>query len=145
MATKARGGFGTKLYRGRGDSGPETFDLVQECGDIQFPRLTPDTVEVTNQDSPGGFHEFVPTGTVAAGDVGVSFNFIQGDAVQQSLMADAATKTVRNFRIVLPSGTMRWSFAAIVKAEEAGGPIKEAMKRSVTLQITGQPVYEAHP
>lgn len=141
-ATQARGGFGTKLLR---DSGGGTFVIVAEVGDINGPTVTQLTEDATNQDSPNGWSEKVSLGLKEAGDVTLTLHFLQDDAGQNQLRLDAESFTLRNFRIVFPSGTKRKSFSAFVTSVGAGYPVRGKMMSDVTLSITGAVINEAHP
>lgn len=144
MATKARGGFGAKLYR-EDVPGGGSFSPITEVTDINGPSLTHQTQDVTNMDSPNGWVEKIPLLIKEAGDVTFETNLIDNDASQANMLSDFKSGTVRNWRLVYPSGTRRVSFAAMVGNISQTIPVKGAMKRPITLTITSEPVFEANP
>lgn len=142
MATQARGGFGTKLYR---DDGSGTFAAVAEVMDINGPEVSHVIEDATNMDSPNGWAEKIAVGVKEAGDVSFQMNLLQDDSTQNALLADVGSGTKRNFRIVLAGGTKRWAFAGFVAKIGQSYPMRGKMVNDVTITITGQPVKEAHP
>lgn len=142
MATQARGGFGTKLYR---DNGSGTFTAIAEIGDINGPELTQIMEDATNMDSPNGWGEKIAVGLREAGDVSFQMHLLQDDSTQNALLSDLGASTLSNFRIVLAGGTKRWSFSGYVTKIGQSYPLKGKMMNDVTIAITGRPVKEAHP
>lgn len=142
MATQARGGFGTKLYR---DNGSGTFTAIAEIGDINGPELTQIMEDATNMDSPNGWGEKIAVGLREAGDVSFQMHLLQDDSTQNALLSDLGASTLSNFRIVLAGGTKRWAFSGYVTKIGQSYPLKGKMMNDVTIAITGRPVKEAHP
>lgn len=134
--SQAMAAYGTLLKRGDGGS-PETFTVIAEVLDIKPPSFSADTEEVTHQESPGGFKEYVVT-LLDAGEVTFDVNFIPTDASHQGLLSDLQARAKRNFQLVFPDGTT-WTFAAYVTGFEPDAPVGGKLSASVTLKVTGQP------
>lgn len=143
MATQAKAGFGTRLHRGNGATPTETFTPIAECLDVTGPELQGMTEDVTSSDSPGAFVERIPT-VRDGGQVTLALNFLESDSSQALLRGDLVNGAVRNFRIVLPGAQKRWSFVGIVTALGHEYPLKGKQAVDVTIEITGQPVFENH-
>jgi len=142
-ATRAKGGFGTRLYK---DDGSGTFPtIVAEIKDIQGPEWSLLMEDATNQDSPNGWAEKVPTGLKEAGDVTFQMNFLDADASQLGLRADLKAATVRNYRIVFPGAGKRISFVGYVSKIGAQHPVRGLMVSDVVITTTGEPILENHP
>ena len=144
MATKAKGGFGAKLYR-EDSPGSNTFSIVAEAKDFSGPARTHQTADVTNMDSPNGWVENIALGIKEAGDLTFDCNLVDSDTSQANLIADLNSGTLRNWRLVYPSGAKRVAFSAYVASLGNSVPVKGAMTLSVTLKISGQVVTETHP
>ena len=135
-ASQGMSAFGTLLKRGDGGS-PENFTVIAEVGDIKPPAFSVDTEEVTHQQSPGGFKEYVAT-LLDAGEVTFDLNFIPTDTSHQALLSDMQARVKRNYQVVFPEGTT-WTFSAFVTAFESDAPTGGKLSASVTLKVTGQP------
>lgn len=130
--------FGTLLQRGDG-SDPEVFSTIAEVQDIKPPALSADTEEVTHQDSPNGWKEYLPT-LLDAGEVTFDLNFIPTDTGHTALITDMTSRVKRNFKVVFPDGST-WSFAAYVTGFEPDAPVSGKLSASVTLKVTGAPTF----
>lgn len=133
---------GTLLQIGDGAS-PEVFTNIAEVMDISGPSFSLDTAEVTHQESPGNFKEYIPT-LLDGGEVSMEINFLTTEATHGQaaggLLADMVARNVRNFKIAFPeSPSVEWAFAAIITAFELDSAMADQQKASVTLKITGQP------
>jgi hypothetical protein len=140
-ATRAKTGFGTRIYRGDGASPTETFVAIAEIGDVSGPELRLQTEDATHMESPNGYVEKIPT-IREAGDVTFDMHLIEGEITQSPLFDDLNESALRNFRLVFPSGGTRIAFKAYVTSIGPSFPVKGKMVRSVTLSITGKPVEE---
>jgi len=138
--TNAKTGFGTKVFRGDGAT-PEVFVAIAEIGDVSGPEKRLQTEDATHMESPNGYVEKIAT-IREAGDVTFDAHLIEGDTTHSPLFEDLDSGTVRNFRLVFPSGTTRISFSAFVTAIGPSFPVKGKMVRSITLSVTGKPVEE---
>lgn len=139
--TQARGGFGTRIYRYNGTA----WESIGEVRDVNGPTLTGIVEDATHMESPNGWEERVHVGVKSAGEVTFALQLVQSDAMQAALRADLSEGTLREWRLVLPSGTRRIAFDAYVTTMGNAFPLKGIMTRDITFTITGEPVEEAHP
>lgn len=140
-ATKAKTGFGTKIFRGDGATPSETFVAIAEIGDVSGPELRLQTEDATHMESPDAYVEKIPT-IREAGDVTFDMHLIESETTHSPLFDDLNAGTLRNFRLVFPSAATRISFKAFVTSIGPTFPVKGKMVRSVTLSVTGKPVEE---
>lgn len=141
-AHKAKGGFGTKLFR---DDGTGTFVAVADCKDFNGPTLGSVIEDATHMESPNGWEEKVHVGLKNAGDLTFQMHLVQDDATQNPLYLDQAAGTLSNYRLVFPSGTKRLAFTAYVANIGHTFPVKGVMMNDVTLSISGKVSKETHP
>ena len=133
MAASATHSKGTKIKRGDGGS-PEVFTAIGQITGISgLGSGTPKEIDITNLDSEG--MEFL-MGLPNEGSMSVSLNWASTDAQQAGLWADRAAKTLRNFQILFPDGTL-FSFAALVTVFNLKAPINEKIDVDMTLRISG--------
>lgn len=141
MPSIATSSFGTLLQIGDGGA-PENFVTISEVLDISGPALSLSTAETTNQDSTGGWEEFVGT-ILRSGEVTFDVNFLPTDATQSfaaGLILDMVNRTLRNFQLIFTdAGTTTWAFAALVTGFEPSAPVDGKLSASVGLKISGQP------
>jgi hypothetical protein len=140
-ATLARGGFGTKIFR---DDGTGTFVAIAELGDISGPGESQMIEDATHMESPDGFAEKIAVGVRETGDLTFSMHLLIDDAGHNALYTDMRASTKRNFRLVHPAGTKRWSFAGFVQSIGQSYPLKGKLVNDVTITITGKAVLEAN-
>lgn len=143
MPTAARAAFNTSLEKGNG-ANPEVFTRIAEVKDISGPAGRRLFEEATNMDSPGGWAEWVPT-TLEAGDVTFQLNLLQDNVTHRGLVTDRDSGTLRNWRLVHPSGTRRISFSGYVQEIGHESPVKGIQMTPVSIKITGPIVHENHP
>lgn len=148
MPTNAYAGPGFQLSYEDPDV-PGVFIPVAQCRDIDGPEETTEFVDITNQDSSGGFRERAPTlqdgGTVTFDVVG------DPGAASQRALADLKHNKIRTrWRVTYPESTQGdddgWVtlFAAYVSGWKFSYPYGDVFTRTVTLQVDG-PVEEVAP
>lgn len=142
--TKARGGFGTIIQRGGGETPTEIFTPISEVLDIDGPEQKLMTEDATNMESPNGWVEKISLGVKEAGNVTFQMHFLPDDTTHALLRSDLNLGTKRNFRIVVAGATKRWEFAGFVETIGASHPVKGKMVRPVSIVITGEPVLVAN-
>lgn len=139
-------GYGTLLKMGDGAE-PEVYTTVAEVKDIGGPEMEADVIEVTNQDSTGGWKEFI-AGLLDAGEVTFDVNWLPGDATQDAttgLVSVMFARVKRNFRLQWPgTGAGKvCTFPALVTGISPDSPVDDANTASITLKVTGPPVFSA--
>lgn len=130
-------GLGIELRIGDG-ADPEVFTEIPGCGNFGGPGDTRDTVDVTSHSSTGGYREFI-TGLRDGGEVSCDINWLFDDPAQLALETAKASDDAGNFQMYFPMATANnlLSFAGLVTGLEWDGPIDDAVKRSLTVKITG--------
>lgn len=140
--TTARSGGKSQLQMGDG-AGPEVFTLLGEIRDINGPDRTKDVDDATHMNSDNGYSESIST-LLHGGTVTVDLNFDPEADTYPDLVTAMEDPDPTNFRLVLPAATgMRFAFAAHVTALGSVIPFAGRMALSLTLTITGKPVFEA--
>ena len=134
--------FGSFLKRGDGGS-PETFTTIAEILTLPFPKLSHETIEVTNHSSTGGWREFKP-GLKDGGEFSIDVNYLPTDATHNAttgMLYDlAANNGTRNYQIVMSNALSNvWAFSAIVTGFEVDASIDSQLKATITFKVTGQP------
>lgn len=136
-------GFLLQVSSTAGDSG--TFTTVAEVKDITGPSVSVDIVDVTNQDSPGGYEEIIPT-IRRAGEVDFDVNFNPTNGTHDGttgLIFLANNKVKRGWRLQLQdSGNHYWAFDAYVIGFQTKAPVAGVLTGTTKLRITGQPTLK---
>lgn len=136
---------GTLLKKGDG-GGPEVFTTVAMVKSITGPTLQGEDIDITNQDSPGGFREFI-NGLIDPGELSFEINYDPGDATHDAatgLLGDLTSRSVINWELIFPdTGSTKWTFSGSVKSFEANIPVDDVLSASITIKITGLPVFNA--
>ena len=120
MATQARGGFGTIIYRQDGS----TWTSVGEVRDVSGPALSAVIEDATNMESPNGWAERVAVGVKEAGEVTFAMNLVADNSLQTALRSDLNAGTARSWRIVFPGGGRRISFTGFVSNLGPAMPVR---------------------
>jgi predicted secreted protein len=140
--TNAIGGPGFLLQLGSvaGDGG--TFTTLGEVKDITGPAVSLDVIDVTNQDSPGGYEEIIPS-IRRAGEVTFDVNFNPADGTHDAttgLVFLANNKTKRGWRLWMQDeDDSYWAFDAYVTGLQMKAPVAGVLAATTTLRITGMP------
>lgn len=119
-----------------GTDGAEVFTTVAECKSYSGPELSQDTIEVTHMESPNAYREYIAS-LLDAGQFTFDMNFTNV-AAQTALITDLESRVRRNFQLVFTAstGTVTWSFAALVLNINFNFQIQEALSAAVTLKLT---------
>lgn len=136
-------GFLLQLGSTAGDTG--AFTTVAEVKDINGPAVSLDVIDVTNQDSAGGYEEIIPS-IRRAGEVDFDVNFDPTSGTHDAvtgLVYLANNKTKRGWRLQMQdTGSHYWSFDAYVVGLQMKAPVAGVLSASVKLRITGQPTIK---
>lgn len=139
-------GFLLQLGSAAGDAG--TFATVAEVKDISGPAVSLDVIDVTNQDSPGGFEEIIPS-IRRAGDVDFDVNYDPTNATHDDtagMMFLAKNKTKRGYRLQLQDTDDEYiKFDAYVVNFMIKAPVAGVLTATVKLRVTGQIALVANP
>lgn len=139
-------GYGSLIKMGDGTPVTEIFSTIAEVKSIGGPKLSADTVDVTNLDSVGGFEEIIPT-LLHSGEVSLELNFLPADATQDGatgLISKWVARTLTSFQIIFSdSASTQWDFKAYVTSFEPSVGVDAANSASVTLKVSGQVTFVA--
>lgn len=141
MSTQARIGYGTLFASGNGAS-PEVFTTLGEVTNITPPGWSRDTVDATNEQSPGAHREFI-AGLADAGEVAIDINYVPGGAAAASIEAEKALtgpSAAITRRITFPDGSYL-TFVGILSGAEPDAPIDDKMSASLTFKVSGVPTF----
>jgi predicted secreted protein len=138
MTSAAFWAYGSKMQYGNG-AGPEVFADIAEVLDINPPAMERDDIEVTNQQSTGGWREFIP-GWRDGGEVEFNCNWLPTNSTQDEatgILESFNDNVLHNWKIVLPDGTSTISFAGFLTGFEPDLPLEEQGQLSITIKVSG--------
>lgn len=131
---------GPGFFLQRGDGTPGNYTTVSEVHDINGPAAKTDITDVTNQSSPGGFEEVIPT-IRRSGEITFDINYNPDDATHDNvtgIQADLNNKTLRYWRVTYPVTNKKRTFTGYVIGFQEKAPINGVLTASLTIKITGQ-------
>lgn len=140
MTTQAIKSQGVQLKRGDGATPTEAFTLVAEITQFTGPQQTAKAIPATSLDSTS--HEYIP-GLRDGGQLAFDCNYVPGDAGQQGVLADLAAGTKRNYQLLLTDQATptKITFATVVTSHVIKGQVDDKVMASMSLKISGVPVY----
>src|SRR5262245_27903911 len=155
-ATNARLAQGTRLLVADTASPAASASRhIAEVTSISGPTMTSDLIDVTSQESSGGFREKI-IGLTDPGEL--SFDIFFNQTLQSHIHTNAAppggllyifsSKSIKYWQLWLPpsSGVTPmgiWQFAGVVNGFELDASVDDALKASVTLALSGLPLFGA--
>ncbi len=142
MTTSAQIGYGTILRIGDGQTPTEAFTDIAELLEATGPNRTADVIDATHMASPGARREKI-YGLLDDGQVTASLHYLPGDSSQDLLAEARENRAPVNFQLAFGATGQRASFTAIVSNLSPTAPLDQKMTMSVTLDITGEVVFEA--
>ena len=119
------------------------YTTVAEVKDIKGPQIKLDVIDVTNQSSPNGYEEVIPS-LRRSGDLTFDCNFNPTDPTLNQttgLLAALNARALTPFRLLLNDvdNTM-WSFTGYVVGFDQNAPVTGVLSASVTIKVSGPPV-----
>jgi len=138
--------YGTLIKRGDG-AATEVFTTVLKVRDIGGPAYSVDIVDVTANDSSGGWEEVAPT-ILRTGDF--TFNAVRNDRSTShstaGIRGDMIAKRKVNWRVYSPpstatSGFDKLAFAGYLTGMSQTDPMGDAKQLDVTIKPTGTPTW----
>lgn len=144
--TNAISGPGFLLQLGTTTTDDGSFTTVAEVKDITGPAVSLDVIDVTNQDSPGGYEEIVPS-IRRAGEVDFDVNFnpahgTHDDATGLIFLANNKIKRAWRLQLNDPGGHY-WAFAGYVVGFQTKAPVAGVLAGTTKLRVTGQPLLKS--
>lgn len=138
MTSSAFWAFGSILQLGNGAT-PEVFSAIAEITELVPPKMSKDSIEVTNHDSTNAWREFLP-GMRDGGEVTLTANWLPTNATQDGttgILESFTDDDNHNWKIIAPDTIITISFSGHVTAFEPELPMEEQGKLSVTIKISG--------
>jgi predicted secreted protein len=142
MTTNAKIGYGN-LFQLFQAAPANDFVTVAEVTSITMPPQQRDAIEATHTESPEGWREFIP-GLKNAGEVKLEMNFVAASDSDSLIRSTFDSDDLTRARILFrspDSPTEAITMDVIVTNYEVSGPIADKMVASVTLKISGKPVW----
>lgn len=145
--TEAVLGYTTSLQRGEGeDFASAVWTDIGEVTDLTVWDASRDTVEVTNHRSPGFSIESIP-GLIDWGSASFELNavpkYLADETHPQGTLLESFKSAGNSpWRVVFPDGT-GVNFLASLTSYSLTAPVKDVMKLSCELKISGSPEFTA--
>ncbi len=133
--------YGTALAIQRLQTG--SYTNLTNLKDISGPDVNAEQIDVTTHDSADFFAEFV-TGIADGGEVSFDVVFDPTSAAHELMYNDVAARQLHNFKLILPGGGAsvgNIAFAGVFTKMSFGAPVKDGLMASVTIKVSGKPVY----
>jgi len=143
-ALNAKLAIGTKVYMANDGSGAGKV-LVGEVTSISGPTMSSDLIDVTSQESTGGFREKI-IGLTDPGELSFDIFFNQNLPSHDEtagLLYVFVNKLSKYWQLELPASMGVWQFQGIVNGFELDASVDDALKASVTIAISGLPSFAA--
>jgi hypothetical protein len=123
----------------RGDGGsPEMFTVVAEVSDIVPGAPTAAEIDVTHLLSTAREKR---AGLPDLGEMTVTMNLIQDNAVQNAMEDEAGGSTVRHYRVMNPDGVHGRQYTLILKTFVPTGYVVDGKLQSIaTFATSGKPI-----
>lgn len=135
MATEGSIGYGQSL--GYSNDGA-AYTSVAQTTDFDGPDVSVKAVQITNNDSPNGFHEKTP----GMGDAGkVTFKCIYKKTIVSALYG--LIRATKYWKLTYPDGSTWVCQGFITMGPKVGSPMEDAEIVDVTLEWSGKPVFTA--
>jgi len=125
------------------DDGTLTFTTITEVKEVKALPLSVDTVDVTNQSSPGGYEEIVPT-IRRSGETTFDVNFVPNDATHDSvtgLQYLLNNKLKRSYQLIIPGASTKPRWTGYVVGFDITAPVAGVLSAAVKVKVTGQPTW----
>lgn len=133
-------GHGAKLYR---NTSGTTFQVIGEVVSLDGPSLSLDTVDATEMKSADNFMEFV-AGIPDGGELTFVCHYDPAPAAPNRhylIRNDLEDRLKKKYRVTFPATVATVTFDCFVSAFSPAIAFGALMSLSVTLKITGKPVW----
>ena len=135
--------YGSKIAVQYAQTG--SYTDIASVGDFTGPDISIETIDTTTHDSADNFNEFV-SGMADGGEVNFDLVFNPNDATHETLYNAVAARLKHNFYVKLPGwvstgGGGYLAFAGVFTKMGLSFPIKDKVGASMTIKVSGKPVY----
>lgn len=147
-ATNAKLAQGTLIWMADNSGGTTNKFMVAEVTSISGPTMSSDLIDVTSQESAGGFREKI-IGLTDPGELTFDIFFNQTiqshdvDGTPPGILGAFVSKALKYFQITFPGGMAVWQFRGVVNGFEIDASVDDALKASVTIALSGLPDFGA--
>ena len=128
-------GFGSKLAITT-DTSSVTFEDIAFVRNITGPAVETSEVEATTLDSTGAYREFL-LGLIDPGNVSFEIAWDPSQATHTDLTDAINSRTLMNWKLVLPTTTQTATFTGRVQSLSPAVPFDDLLTASVGVRITG--------
>jgi len=131
-------GYGSSFQTGDGNS-PEGFTAFGEVNTMSLPTASIDTIDTSHEMPPESVREPMH-GMKDWGDITINFNYVPTSPSTAQLFAEIATTTVKNRRVVFPTGN-QLNFAAFIARFESNETAADKLTGTATFRLVGAPTF----
>jgi hypothetical protein len=135
--------YGTKFQKGDGAT-PEVFADIASVIEVVPGEMTRDEIDFTNHSSGAyGYREFMG-GLRDAGSYEINGNWDPTNATHNGttgVLAAFESDDNSNWRLQLPDTLGRFDFVGFVSSYKIETPLEEQGKISVTVKVSGRPIF----
>lgn len=135
-------GFGTQLAYGSAtlDSSP-TYTTIGNLTGVKPGDFEGKTTETTDNESPGGWVERIPTGIRDAGKISADLNWNPDEVTHDNVTGFLATLGLkRAWKVTFPSGATFVSDGILTKFSP-DDPYDDKMTGSIDIDLSGAPIW----
>lgn len=135
-ATQAKWGKGT-LLQYSSDSGVSYTSIPEITSDIMVPRPQREKIDVSHHESPNERRESI-LGWIPESEIPFTINWLPSNAIHQALMADYASATLRDFKVIWTDDMSNYAtFQGYVSMFNTTGPLNAQNKAECSITIAG--------
>jgi hypothetical protein len=117
-------------------AGAGTYVTVARVRDIKGPEQTVTTEDVTNQDSPNNYREWIPT-LIDGGTVTFAASFIPTDSTQAGILTDLQARTLMDFEVEIGTTGLALFWSGFVVKFGTSYPVANVALVDVDIKVTG--------
>lgn len=112
------------------------YTKIARIRDVKGPEQTTDSVEVTNQDSPDNYKEWLPT-LLDGGTTSFPMSLLDGDASQAALLASQHSRAVDYWQVQIGTTGKSFFWQGFVTKFGFSGPVHDVALVDVEIKVTG--------
>lgn len=114
--------------------------VIHYVADITGPEVSVEAVDVTTHDSPDRFNESLP-GMADGGEVAFDLMFDPDTDGHERILALVAQRSLIEFALILPGASGQFEFTGFFTKAGPTFPVKDALKASASIKVSGKPVF----
>lgn len=135
-------GYGVTLMVSDANPAVTPINLIGNVTNVTPPNPTRDIVDTTSSSSPNMAREFI-AGLIDYGEASIEVNWMPGDAADVLLRAIGIERSPRTWRLnwTQMNPDVTCTFLAFLTGFERSAPMDDKMTGTLTLKVTGAPVW----